>query len=177
MRSEKRVDSSSPPFSGLQFALIVPKKTPLANQKTSFPSRPKSARLAPRRTEEAFSSCIQNNPLPCRRRNASVRHRARTRTTPRLAHQATTQSRHDAAPFPVKSMSILARLMANGSSPCRAQWHIRKDHAPLCVMYNGGRARCLAAGPPGSRRTDNTHAYHPFDAPLVRIAHTPPGTR
>lgn len=80
-------------------------------------------------------------------------------------------------PFPVKSMSILARLMANGRSPCRAQWHIRKDHAPLCVMCNGGRARCLAAGPPGSRRTDYTHAYHPFDAPLVRIAHTPPGTR
>ena len=80
-------------------------------------------------------------------------------------------------PFPVKSMSILARLMANGRSPCRAQWHIRKDHAPLCVMCNGGRGRCLAAGSPGSRRTDNTRDYHPFDAPLVRIAHTPPGTR
>lgn len=177
MRSEKTGRFEFSPLSGLQFALIVPKKKPLANQKTSFPSRPKSARLAPRRTEEAFSSCIQNNPLPCRRRNASVRHRARTRTTPRLAHQATTQSCHDAAPFPVKSMSILARLMANGRSPCRAQWHIRKDHAPLCVMYNGGRARCLATGPPGSRRTDNARAYHPFDAPLVRIAHAHPGTR
>lgn len=59
-------------------------------------------------------------------------------------------------PFPVKSMTILARLMANERSPCRAQWHIRKDHAPLCAMCNGGRARCLAAGPPSTRRTDNT---------------------